>query len=336
VVRRAIAAGAAVIVLLVLVFGVRACLSARKAQAFEDYVTEVGALVEESDQQGRSLFELLEDPGGQSSVDVENTVNGFRVAAEQLVERARATERPDELERAQVYLIEALDFRSDGLRGIASELPAALGEEGHRDAALAIAGQMLNFVASDVIYSQRVIPAIQEAARQEDLLERVGSLPESQFLPNFDWLDPKTVTGTLAGIRGGGTPSDEPATPGLHGTGLGEVTVQPSGQVLAESGVTAIAEAGDLAFDVQVQNQGENDEDNVAIRISIAGADETLELSGEIDSIGAGETVTATIPLAETPPSNEELDVEVEVEGVPGEERLENNNASYLVRFGGA
>jgi hypothetical protein len=334
--RRVVAGSVGLVVVLVLFFGVRACLDARKAQSFEDYVVDVGALVDESNQQGAAFFDLLEQPGVQgSSVDLENTVNGYRVEAEQLLERARGIETPSQLSEAQRYLIEALSFRSDGLRGVADQLPAALGDEGHREAALAIAGQMQNFLASDVLYSQRVIPRIQTAARDEDLLERIGTLPESQFLPDIKWLDQKTVLGAIEAIRTGQTTTaDEDVAAGLHGTGLQSVTVLPGEQALTEGGVNSITETEDLAFEVAVQNQGENDERNVAIRIAIQGGTAPIELSGEVGQINEGETVSAEIPLTETPPTNQELTVDVEVEPVPGEESADNNSAKYLVRFG--
>ena len=58
-VRRGIAAGAGLLLLVLLVFGVRGCLNARKEQAIKDYVRDVGALLQESDQQSRGFFELI-------------------------------------------------------------------------------------------------------------------------------------------------------------------------------------------------------------------------------------------------------------------------------------
>jgi len=337
--RRIIAGVIALVLALILIFGIRACLGARKAQAFEDYVADVGALVGESDQQGDALFGLFEDPGTQSSVDVENTINGFRVESEQLIERAGAIDVPDELSEAQGYLLQSLSFRSDGLSGISEHLPKALGDTEPEAAEELIAGQMQNFLTSDVIYSQRVLPAIQTGARDADLLERVSDLPESQFLPDVSWLQLPTVENAIGSIKGeasstGGDDPDEKVAPGLHGTGLQGVTLQPAGEELSDGGVTTIDGTEGLSFEVEVQNQGENDERNVAIRITIDGGDAPIELSGEIPSIKVDETVSVELPLTEPPSSNEDLTVDVTVEGVPGEENEDNNSAEYLVRFG--
>lgn len=338
--RRIIAGVIALVLALILIFGIRACLGARKAQAFEDYVADIGALVGESDQQGDALFALFEDPGTQSSVDVENTINGFRVESEQLIERARQIDVPDELSEAQGYLLQSLSFRSDGLSGLSENLPTALGDTEPEDAEERIAGQMQNFLTSDVIYSQRVLPAIQTGARDADLLERVADLPESQFLPDVSWLQLPTVENAIGSIKGeaptsGGNDPNEKVAPGLHGTGLQGVTVQPSGDKLSDGGVTTVDGTEGLSFEVEVQNQGENDEQNVAIRLTIDGGDAPIDISGEIPSIKVDETVALELPLTEGPPTNEDLTVDVTVEGVPGEENEDNNSAEYLVRFGG-
>ena len=55
------------------------------------------------------------------------------------------------------------------------------------------------------------------------------------------------------------------------------------------------------------------------------------KLQGTIESIGAGETGSASILLTPTPSG--EVTLEVKVEPVPGEQVSENNEASYTVVF---
>ncbi len=99
--RRLMAGGVGLVVILILFFGIRACADARKAQSFQDYVSNVGELVSASNSQSETLFGLLEDPDPAiTSVDVQNAVNGLRVEAEQLVERARGIKTPKELQPA--------------------------------------------------------------------------------------------------------------------------------------------------------------------------------------------------------------------------------------------
>jgi hypothetical protein len=230
-VRRAIAAGAGLLVLILLVLGVRGCLNARKEQAIKDYVSDVGSLLQESDQQSRLFFELMSGSTGgrEQAVDVENQLNTVRVNSTQLVDRARDTDHPGEVDKAHRYLIETLEFRRDGLAAIADALPQALGDQERRQGTREVAANMQDFLTSDVIYSQRFVPNLQDVLKDEDLAGELR-VPRSQFLPDIQWLDPTYVSQRVSRIRTGRGGADEPAAPGLHGNGLGSVTL--GGQTL--------------------------------------------------------------------------------------------------------
>ena len=204
-VRRTIAGGGVVLVLILLVLGVRGCLDARQERAFKDYAGEVNELVTSSDQQSEAFFGLLRE-GGEGSVQVEQQINGFRSEAEQLVDRARGLDPPDELQTANRYFVDALEFRRDGLAEIGDAIPTALGDEGRSEATQAIATQMLQFLASDVIMISRVIPNIRGPLEDKEVLAEV-TLPQERdqlsFLPDTDWLDPGTVADRINRIRGG-------------------------------------------------------------------------------------------------------------------------------------
>ena len=297
----------------------------------KDYVQDVAALVQESDQQGKALFALLSGPGGRDqAVDIENSLNGFRVQSAQLVDRARELDHPDEVDRAQTYLGEALELRRNGLGAVADALPTALGDQERREGTERVTAQMQLFLASDVIYSQRFVPNLAGALRAEELADEVR-IPRSQFLPDIDWLQPTFVAQRVSGIRTG-RGGDEEAAPGLHGNGLGSVTL--GGQALTPSGgSTSVQLSDDLSFEVQVANQGENTETDVVVQIRIGRADDTIELEETLDSIAAGETKTVTVPLAERPPTGQNVPVRVEVEPVPGEDKTDNNEQSFSVIF---
>ena len=60
-VRRAIALGAGLIVLILLVFGAKGCLDARKNRSLEDYAGNVTQIVNETNSLSESFFGLLDD-----------------------------------------------------------------------------------------------------------------------------------------------------------------------------------------------------------------------------------------------------------------------------------
>lgn len=331
-VRRTIAGGAVVVALILLVLGFRGCLDARKERSFKDYARDVKELVDASQQQSDALFGLLRE-GGQSAIELEQTINGFGVEAEQLADRAEGLDAPDEMKTAQRYLVDTLELRRDGTRSIARLLRTALGEEGRSEATQRIAAQMLNFLASDVLYTQRVVPNLRDPLEKEEVLAEV-QVASSQFLPDIDWLRPGTVADRISRIRGGGGGGEDgEVAPGLHGNGVNGVTVQPSGQTLAAGGALEIRLSESLRFDVSVQNQGENEETDVTVKVSLAGSGKPIVFEERLDSIAAGETKVVQIPVAEPPPTGQPVQVTVEVEPVPGEEKTDNNKLEARAIF---
>ena len=324
-VRRSIAAGAALIVVILLFLGLRSCLDARKERAYKDYVRDVQALVGESDQLADQMFGQLSDPGDAGEVDIQNLFNQYRNANTQLVERARATDHPDELDQAHRYVIETLEFRESGVSRIADLLPSALAEQDRREGTESIAAEMQKFLASDVIFSQRVIPTLQAALEEEDLTGEEDP-PTSQFLPDIDWLEPTTVADRISRIRSGDADSGD-AAPGLHGNGLGTVTLGDT--ALTPGGTATVTLTDGIAFTVQVANQGEHTETDVTVRVSVG----DIELEEVLDTIAAGETKDVPLTLEEQPPTGEALPVSVEIEPVPGEEKTDNNVGEFNVIF---
>jgi hypothetical protein len=137
------------------------------------------------------------------------------------------------------------------------------------------------------------------------------------------WLDPAEVDSALAGVAGGsGTPTDG----GVHGTGLGSVSI--GGIPLDSSGTTQIATGVEPVVDVEVQNQGDSDENDVEVSATFGGN----TLTESISSLAAGETGTASILL--TPAPSGKVTLEISVAAVPGEKVLDNNEATYSVSFG--
>jgi hypothetical protein len=325
--RRSIGLGAAVVAIIVLVFGINSCLDSRKERAFEDYASDVRALVQGSGQISDRLFTLLSRPSRSDALDVQTQVNAERAEAEQLVQRAQSTDHPDELNDANGWLVEAFKFRADAIERIAAQLPAALGDErDSRDAINSIAGQMQALLTSDVIYLQRTIPELNAAYEEQGMEER---FPADRFLPDLGWLDPDTVETRLSRISGG---ASEAATPGLHGTGIQSVTVQPAGTELTETGVNRVPVADRMTFDVAIQNQGESEETNVTVSVSISnGTDINVEQS--IPRIAAGAEETVSIPITERPDTDGVSNVTVEVAPVPGEGTRDNNRVRYQAAF---
>ncbi len=188
------------------------------------------------------------------------------------------------------------------------------------------------FLTSDVIFAARTRPNMDSVLREKEIINEV-QLPESRFLPDREWLIPDEVSKLLKGGGGGGNSdrSDEEASPGLHGTGLG--TVSLGGQQLSEGGSANVRLGEDTSFSVQVNNQGENDETDVPVKITIGKGNEAIEIEENIDEIAKGQSETVEVPLSDQPPTGQSVPITVDVGAVPGEDKTDNNKQTYSAIF---
>jgi CARDB len=330
-VRRGIAAGGVLLVLILLIFVIKGCRDSAREQAFKDYLRNVAALMDQSNGESRSLFGLLARPGTQSPVQLQTNVNTYRNESQTLVDRVNRLEPPDELKTGDRYVRDTLELRRDAINAVADQLPTALGDQNTDAASARIAAAMQEFLASDVIYNQRALPDLKSKTAKQGLTDQV-TFQQSRFLLDLGWLSPTTVADRMSRIRSG-VGSTGTIAPGLHGTGLGTVAVKPGGQTLSTGSATQLKAAPNTSFDVQVTNQGQNDEKQVRARLTIEGAGKPIVVTQTIPSITAGQTATASIPLATTPPTGLPVTIKVEVLPVPGEKNTTNNRAQYSAVF---
>ncbi|MTD45531.1 hypothetical protein GKE82_14845 [Conexibacter sp. W3-3-2] len=335
--RQIAALGAGIVVFFLLVLGVKGCLDSRKERALKDYNREVTAIVSSSNEQvSEPFFELLGGATGDAT-ELEQGINEYRVVADQDAQRARSLDAPDEMAPAQQNLELVMNLRAEALRKIADRIGAAKadGEDNRQSAENAvrqIAGQMSAFLASDVVYSQRVAPLIKQALDEAEISGQ--SIATSQFLPTVAWLNVDQVAGRLGAQRaGGGQGASSAPAPGTHGHGLestavGTTTLQPGGSV------NRVQAGSNLAFTVKFANQGENDETDVRVFVRVRSpGTKTISVSKTINQTKAGTSITTVVPLTDAPPIGTPSTVEVEVRGVPGEKVLDNNKSTYTVLF---
>ncbi len=334
-IRRAVALGAALLIALLLVFAVRGCLDAQRENGLRDYNREVASIGRDSARGvGAEFFNLLQQ-GGESPQDLQTQVSNFRVQAQTHLDQAEGLSVPDEMVPAQRSLLMALQFRRDGLDYIARRIRTALGDQGEAadEAVQQIAGQMQAFVASDTIYQGRVRPQIRGALDEAELGGQ--EIPRSQFMPNVGWLAPQTVAERLGqggGADGGGAGRSREIRPGTHGTGLESVTI--GNQRLVPGGEpNRITLSNDLVFNVRFTNQGENDEFDVRVTLTVTGGNAPIRARQTIDTVAQGATATAPLRLPSRPTTTEPVTIQVQVAPVPGERTTDNNEAEYAAVF---
>ena len=325
-VRRRIAAGVAVVLLIVIVLLVNGCLKSQKVQSLKDYNRNVSALAQESVAQvSTPLFTTLTGAAAKSAVNVEVQVDQLRMLAQSIAERAKGLSVPGEMSSAQRDLLLAFNFRAEAMTKIAALLPPLLGSQSQQ-ASTAMAGEMEVFLASDVIYSQRVAPLIQEALSSNNV-HGVGTSP-SRFLPNLGWLEPSTL---LSRVTGHTTGSQTGVAPGTHGSSLVSVSVGTN-TLAPEPTLNHISGGGSPTFTVIVENTGSNPETNVKVDMTVTAGGKQFKASHVINTTESGAKVNVEIPVTGIP-LGVASKIEAYVEPVPGEESTENNKGTFLAIF---
>jgi hypothetical protein len=319
--RRGLALGGGLLLLILIVLGVKGCLDARANRALSDYARNVTQIVDETDQTSKAFFGKLAEPGSLSVTEFVNEVNADRSAMDNYASRVDSLSAPGDMSDPQNALELVYRLRSTAMSEIAEQMSTALGDVGSQKATEAIARQMQKLLASDVVYATVVRPEINDVLASNGI--EGSDVPQSAYLQGgTEWLDEATVSAALGSVSG----STAAATPGIHGLGLYGTSV--NGTELTAESTTSVTSEGTPEVEVQVQNQGESTENGVTVSVTVSGGS---TLKGTIDTIGAGETATALIPL--TPAPKGEVTLEVDVETVPGEQVSTNNKAGYTVAF---
>ena len=236
------------------------------------------------------------------------------------------------MENAQRNLLLALDFRADAVAKIAGLIPAARSDqEGAAEAALnQITGEMQAFLASDVVYQQRVVPFISEALADADIGGQ--RIVAGRFMDDITWLQSDDVAQRIGAQAASGT-SNEPLAPGRHGHGLvgvsvGDTTLQP------QPATNRVPASANVTFTVRFQNQGENEETGVRVRVRVRPpTGRPISVTRTVDQTNPGAEAEVNIPLGQAPPTGTSTTVTVEVLRVRGEANVENNTQDYTVIF---
>jgi hypothetical protein len=328
-VRRRIAAGVAVVLLIVIVLAINGCLKSQKVQSLKDYNREVGQIAAEYDSQiSHPLFATLSGAASKSALDVQQQVDQLRGQAQAIAGHAKGLSVPGEMIGAQRALLMALNLRVEALSKLVTVLPATLGGQAKQNSP-EIAGDMEILLASDVLYSQRVAPLIQQALAANGV-HGLGT-SATRAVPNLGWLDASTVLSRITG-QSSASAANGSFTPGNHGHALKGVSVG-TGALEAEPALNHVHGGSSPTFTVMVENSGEFTEHDVKVDVTVTAGGKQFKASHLINSTQPGKTVNVEIPVTGVP-LGVASKVEASIETVPGENDSENNKSTYLAIFG--
>jgi len=324
--RRVIALGVGVLLIILVLLGIRGCLNARKERGFENYLSDLGSIATQSNQLSSEFFNRLEDPPkGEDEQELQAQIASDRGTAENLLQRTEDLSTPDELNDPQSELVTAFTLRRDALTGIAEDIPNALGSADRSAALDRLTADMKALLASDVLY-----------ARAQDDIDRVlseeaisGDVPPSAFLPEpIDrWIDKLQLSTVLASFA-----TDTGTTSGLHGLALLSASINKT--PLTADADNSVGLGNDpVNLTVEVQNQGDQEESGITVSYTLSGGAIPIEGEDAISKLDAQGINEITLPFESKPETGVPMTLEIEILPVPGEEVVDNNRATYTITF---
>ncbi len=326
-VRRLIALGAGILILILLLLGIRACLDSRKERGFENYVSDVNSAARSSNELSLRFFERLRTPPDNASpATLEGQITNDRVGTEANVQQVEGVDTPGDLAGAHSDLVKAFELRRDAISDISERIPVALGEEDRNEAIEGIAGDMRTLLASDVLYlqAQQEIDAVLETEEIDNRIESSVFLPE----PVESWLTSDQLTPILNAFAASAGNCDPNAIVGLE-----MVSVVLNGEELVDGGDNTIEVEEPIEVEATVFNGGGADEEDVAVTAEISGTGGVLSAEQFVPQIASNTQKVATMQIEEEPARQTPLTIEVSAPPLLCETLLDNNTLTYTVTF---
>ncbi len=317
-VRRAVALGALLVVIVLIALGVHSCQVSANNSAMQSYTGDAASLIQSSNANGQALFKALATAGSAGATTTQNAIDSAGSQARTLVTRAQQLSVPDQLRNGNANLLLALRMRADGIGQIATQIQPAL--NGNQTAVDAIALQTARFYASDVVYKDYSSPEIYAAMNAAGV--RFAGLPSGQFVPSLTWLVPSNIARALRVRLASGR-----IAPGLHGHRLDSVSV--AGTALQVGSPNSLASTTPT-FVLSFTNTGQNAESNVVCKVTVNGTSVTG--SATVAQTLPGHSYTCDVTLSSPAPAGTQT-VVAAIESVPGEKNTANNSISYTVTF---
>ncbi len=318
-----------ILIVVLLVVWVEGCATDRKRERYSDYMTEVAGVGNRSANLGTELAATLTTPALKLE-DLDATLGGYVQSAESQVEQAKAIDPPGPLYTAHLGVIEALEYRANGLRGLKTAFQETADASESTVAGGRLAAEMNRLLASDIIWADSFKARAEAVISEEDVVVSPEP-PSSEFVTVDEITTPEGLAAIWQRIQGasrGETPG------GLHGSGIAYTRVLPSGTDLSTDTETEILVTDQLAFEVGIEDTGDSPEVRVVVTLTIPKDTGPIVRKQTIPIIDPGETKAVRFDIgSEIPPFGEQVSVQVNVDPVQGETNTANNTFEYPVIF---
>jgi hypothetical protein len=294
----------------------------------EKYFSKVSPILTQSDNLGGSFRDLL-ITSGLTPVAAQQALEADTAKAKEQYAAAKAIKPTSQLTPVHPYLLQALQYRVNGLRCLAATVIGA-SKEKSQVGGQAMAACTQKLLASDVIYADSYASAAHDALSAANINAQV---PTSRFLHPSDT---KLVTSrgyadVLQRLRPG-------AVHGLHGVQLVGVSESSGGKTLNPGRLNTVTYTSKLTFTITVKNGGHFQEVGVPVKLTLEHAGSpTITKTATIATIARGAHATVSIGNLFAPPSQPQYSapytLKVFAGPVPGERNKSNNGGTYRVAF---
>ena len=320
----------AILIVVLLLLWAQSCQENKKRDAYGTYMTEVAAVARDSERVGRELSDVLTTPGIKPA-ELQKQLTGLVQQQRIGLARANKLDPPGPLRDSHQAALDALQFRADGLAGLAESFRRTQGSKDAAAAGALLASRAERLVASDVIWADRFMqPAVEMLQRQQVSGVEV---PDSTFVQTPDLASTQSMVPIWERINGSAASGAGATGGGLRGTNIESVKVVPGGATLSQSTETTVEASTDLAFAVAVANSGDSQEVKIEVTLTIQQSPTPIVKKQTIDIINPGETKTVVFRDFPSVDFGERRTLRIDVDPVPGEENTGNNTAEYPVIF---
>jgi hypothetical protein len=324
-VRRAIALGALLVIVLLIALGIHSCDVSSTQSALQNYTNNASSLMASSSQNGKQLFSVLSGAASKGNpTQVQTQVNQALSVADRLLGQAKGMSVPDQVKTGNRDLVMALQMRADGISNIANEIQPVLGSSASQSDINKLAAETARFYASDVVYKDYGAPAIAAAVNAAGV--RFSPLSGGQFVSDVQWLVPSYIARQLH-VAGAST-APTTIAPGVHGHKLDTVSV--AGTTLTPGATATVPAKPAPSFTLAFTNTGTNTETNVVCKVTVNGTGVTGQ--AVVAQTFPGKQATCTVPLSASPPTGAQT-VVAQIERVPGEKSIVRNSQTFTITF---
>jgi hypothetical protein len=322
--RLAILALILFVVVLGLAWWARSCQQNRKIDSYRTYFDGVGAAIGDSDALGKQVSAIMKEPAKLSRKELVGKLGQLSDQQDEIAVRAARLEPPGALDDEQTMFATGMKIRARGFQLLRTAMLAAI--DNKKVGVGAITALDGFFSGPDAYYQELVYTPSRETMAEEGVSG--VAVPTSTYYLTWNALNPKVVETALESV------GKSSKLTGIHGVGLLSVTAQgSSGDVKLVKGQTNdVPASADLAFVVEVQNQGSVTENAVPVTatLTVQGGD-PIKKEAEIATIDAGKTQEVTITGFAIPEEalSKPCTLKVVAGPVQGERVETNNSALY-------